>query len=120
MIDDENILVSFHSGATLQRVAAKACDIIARFRPQTIVLMAGINDITVRNRRTRKVSLISNSRAVIISYLIRKINQAKYYIRARNPDTNVVIGGIIGLDINAYNHVPGTSPVQCLHKAVKH
>lgn len=112
LIDDENILVSFHSGANLLQIANKAIDIISRFRPQTVVLMAGINDITVLSQRTRKVSLISNSCALIINHLIGKINQAKYRIHMSHPDTDIVFGGIMGIDVNKYNRIRGTSPVQ--------
>lgn len=112
LIDDENILVSFHSGANLSRVAIEAVNIIRRFNPNTIVLMAGINDITRLNRRTRKISLFSSSRSVIIHHLISCINQAKYYIHSHFPNVNNIIGRIIGVSINTYNRVRGISPVQ--------
>lgn len=56
ILDREDILVSYHSGATLHRVATEAVNVIDRFQPDTILLMAGINDMTVLNRVTRKVT----------------------------------------------------------------
>lgn len=112
MLDDEDILVSFHSGATLHYLAMRAIDIIAKHRPDVILIMGGINDITVLNRFTRRVSLISTTTAVIIDHLITRINQAKSLIFAASPSTKIVIGGIIGINLNMYNRRLGISPLQ--------
>lgn len=112
MVDDENILISFHSGARLTDVATHAINIIGRFRPDLILLLAGINDITVLNRITRRVSLISNSRRSLINHLIYQINLAKSMIFSAFPDIKIAVGGIIGIDLNTYNRRYGISPVQ--------
>lgn len=112
MVDDENILISFHSGATLTDVAAHAINIIGRHQPDLILLLAGINDITMLNRTTRQVALISTSRGVIIDHLIRRINLAKSMILSQYPHVKVAIGGILGIDLNTYNRRHGTSPLQ--------
>lgn len=85
MLDHEDILVPFHSGATLHYVAMRAIDIIASHSPDVILIMAGINDITVLNRITRRVSLISTS---------TRINHAISGIASASPATKIVIGGI--------------------------
>lgn len=112
MLDHEDILVSFHSGATLHFVAMRAIDIIARYSPDIILIMAGINDITVLNRHTRRISLISTSTGVVINHLISRINQAKSLIAAASPSTKIVIGGITGVNLNVYNRCLGVSPLQ--------
>lgn len=112
IINDEHILVSVHSGARLRHVAQKALEIIPRFRPHVILLMAGINDITRRNRWTRRVHLINNSPSILIDHLIYELNHAKCLIQGPFPTVKVVLGGIIGMSLNAYNHLPGISPWQ--------
>lgn len=106
-VDNENILVSFHSGAKLNDVAHEAPKIIPRFKPDIIVLMAGVNDLTVLDRRTRQVRLISTSRSVMIHHLITQINWAKASILALYPNIKVAIGGILGIEINTYNRMRG-------------
>lgn len=76
IIDDEHILVSVHSGVKLRHVALQAIEIIPRFHAHVILFMAGINDITFRNRRTRQVHLINNSPSALIDHLIQKLNRA--------------------------------------------
>lgn len=112
MLDHDEILVSFHSGANLHFIAQRAIDIIGRYRPDVILILAGINDITILNRITRRVSLISTSTGVIIDHLITRINQAKSMISAVSPTTKVVIGGILGINLNVYNRRLGVSPLQ--------
>lgn len=112
MMNDEDILVSVNSGAKLKHVALKAVEIIPRFCPDVVLLMAGINDFTYRNRRTRKVQLISNSESQLIIHLSGELNRAKSYILNSFPDVKVVLGGIIGMNLNKYNRLPGISPTQ--------
>lgn len=112
VLDHEEILVSFLSGATLHTVALRAIDIISRYHPDIILVMAGINDITIRNRYTGRVSLISNTTSVIIDHLVNRINQAKSMIASASPTIKIVIGGIAGINLNAYNRRLGTSPLQ--------
>lgn len=111
-VDNEEILISFHSGAKLYDVAQEAIRIIPRFNPDIIVLMAGINDMTVLDRQTRQVHLKSTSRSYLIHHLIKEINQAKSAILAMFPNVIVTIGGIMGLEVNTYNRRCGTSPWQ--------
>lgn len=108
-VDNEEILISFHPGARLIDVAREALHIVPRFSPDIILLMAGINDTTIMDRRTRQVRLISISRAVIIQHLICQINQAKHIITSAFPNVKVAIGGIIGLELNTYNRRSGIS-----------
>lgn len=74
--------------------------------------MAGINDITSRNRHTGRVSLISNCTPVLIYHLITMINQAKSVILSTYPDIKLVMSGIVGIELNTYNRRLGTSPLQ--------
>lgn len=113
-LDHDNILVSTQSGAKLHQLADRACNIIYRHRPDVVLLMGGINNLTILNRHTRRVSLISTSRGVMINYLIQQINEAKALILGAYPDTKLIIGGIAGMCINTYNRLPGVAPNQWL------
>lgn len=112
MIDREDILVSYHSGATLHKVALEAINIMTRFKPDTLLIMAGINDMTIMDRVTRKVRPVSLSVEVLVNHVTTRINQAKSMILSSNPNVNIVVGGIIGIDLNCYNGRMGVSPVQ--------
>lgn len=77
-----------------------------------VLLMAGINDITVLNKHTRRVRLISTSSSVILSHVIGEINRAKSLILNAFPDVKIAVGGIIGISLNTYNRYPGISRLQ--------
>lgn len=111
-VDNEEVLISFHSGARLLDVAHQALNIISRFRPDVILLMAGVNDMTYIDRISRKVKLVTTSRGLMIQHLINQINQAKSLITTSFPKVKVAIGGIIGIELNMYNRVQGISPWQ--------
>lgn len=111
-IENEQILVSFKPGAKLFDVALSALEIIPRFKPDMILLMAGINDITIMNKHTRRVRLISNSSSAIISHVTYEINKAKSLILNSYPDVKIAVGGIIGICLNVYNRCPGISRLQ--------
>lgn len=111
-VDHDDIKISFQSGARLMTVAHKALEIINRFHPDIILLMAGVNDMTVRNKYTGRVSLISTSPTTIVNHVLQQINLAKSLILGSFPDVKVIIGGIIGLSIHTYNRRPNTSPLQ--------
>lgn len=111
-IENEEILVSFKPGAKLMDVALSALEIIPIHKPDVILLMAGINDLTILNKYTRKVRLISNSSSSMVSFMIEQINRVKSIILGSFPDVKVAVGGIIGISLNAYNRLPGTSRLQ--------
>lgn len=113
-LDHDDIKVSFQSGATIIDVARKALDIIDLHRPDVVLLMAGINDLTFRNRFTRRVRLISTSSASLSNHLIEQINHAKSLILSSFPHIKIAIGGIIGMEISTYNRRHGVSAVQCV------
>lgn len=77
-----------------------------------VVIMAGINDMTIRNWRTRRVSLVSHSPRELTNLLIQKINAAKSLVLSAFPLVKVAIGGIIGMNLNKYNHRSGVSNQQ--------
>lgn len=99
-------------------IALEALHIIPRFNPDVIVLIAGINDITVMDRRTRRVRLISTSCATIINHLISQINRAKSLILANYAEVKIAVGGIIGIEINTYNRLHGISQFQPIVEGV--
>lgn len=112
MVDREDSLDSYHSGGTLHRVALEAIDIMARFNPDTLLIMAGINDMTIMDRTTRKVRPISLSVEVLINHVTSRVNQAKSLILTSYPNVNIVVRGILGINLNCYNGRVGVSPVQ--------
>lgn len=111
-VEHDDIRVSFQSGAKLVNLAFKALEIINQHSPDILLIMAGINNTTQRNRFTGRVSLISNNAPSIVSHLIQQLNQAKSIILASYPEVKVVFGGIIGIHISIYNRRRAVSPLQ--------
>lgn len=96
-VDHKDIKVTFESGARLLTLARMALEIIDVHRPDTVLIMAWINDLTCRNRFTGRVRLLSTNPSVLASHLIQRLNQAKSIILASHPEIKIVFGGIMGM-----------------------
>lgn len=95
-LDDENILVTFYSGAILAYIAERAIDVITRFQPDMIVVMAGINDITILNRTSCRVRLAANNSSILFNLLTDNINHAKRRILSVLRDVKIAFGASLG------------------------
>lgn len=111
-IDDPNIICKAVRGARLQDMAGLADQLIAAHHPKTCLILAGVNNMTVRNRRTRSVSLVYYDPFELANHIIRLINRIRSRLISTHPQVRFAIGGIIGIDLNHYNGLEGFSPYQ--------
>lgn len=109
------ILVYYYPGANLQKIITKAIPIIRRTVPTLVLIMGGINDVTMLHHRpTRTISLRFCVENDIVQNVISTMDRLRGELYALFPTLKVSFGGLIGLDLNASNGTPGRSPQQDL------
>lgn len=107
-----NILVYFYPGATLEQVVLNAIPIIRRRKPTSILLMGGVNDLTILHHQPRRTSLRFFNEGDMVNAVMSSIVYLRGLLLAEFPDLSVSFGGLIGFDLNAINGIPGYSPLQ--------
>lgn len=112
MIGDPNVIIEAVRGARLQEMVGRAAALIPRLNPKSCLVIAGINNMTIMNRRTRKVSLLYYDPFELANHVIRLINRVRRHLIDSFPRTKFGFGGVIGIDINHYNDLEGYSPYQ--------
>lgn len=112
MIGDPNIKLEATRGARLHDMISIATTMIARYNPSSCLIIAGVNDMTVLDRRTRKVSLLYYDPFEMANHIIRAINRARRRLIQLFEGVKFGFGGIIGLNLNHYNNIEGYSPYQ--------
>lgn len=93
-------------------ICQKAKRLIHQYNPVTCLLLCGINDVTVLNRRSRVIRPRFADSFDLANYIIGLILQGRRELTALYPNTNLIFGGIIGVALNTYNQLPGISPQQ--------
>lgn len=111
-IDDPNVICRAVRGARLQDMIGIADSMIATHQPKTCLILAGVNNITLRDRRTRRVSLMYYDPFELANFIIRLINRVRSRLISNHPQVRFGIGGIIGINLNHYNGLEGFSPYQ--------
>lgn len=111
-ISDDNVICEAVRGARLQDVPGLADELISRYNPATCLIIAGINNMTIMNRRTRKVSLVYYDPFELANHVIRLINRIRTYLTGMHRGVRFGFGGMIGIDLNHYNSIEGYSPFQ--------
>lgn len=110
--NEPNIRVHSYPGAKLTEVVLRSMNIVYATRPTFIIYMAGINDLTVLNPITRKVSLRFRHLGEFLEHLSSILRSTRDLLAYEFPLTKVVFGGIIGMDFSRYNHSLLRSPDQ--------
>lgn len=98
--------VASFPGATLSRLVCKAPDLIYRLKPNTVIFLGGINDLTMLDRSTKTVTLRFSTPEIYIKHISDTILAAGILFYREFPDINFVFGGLIGIDISTYNKCP--------------
>lgn len=110
--NEPNIRVYSYPGAKLTEVVLRSMSHIYGCKPSLIIYMAGINDLTVLNPITRKVSLRFRHLEEFVEHLSSIIRSTRDLLANEFPQTKVLFGGIIGMDLSRYNHTLNRSPDQ--------
>lgn len=111
-IADPNVICRAVWGARLQDMVGLADLMIAAHQPKTCLILAGVNNITTLDRRTRRVSLVYFDPFELANHIIRLINRVRSRLISNHPQVRFGIGGIIGINLNCYNGLEGYSPFQ--------
>lgn len=101
------ISVYFYPGAKLLDVFNYSCPIIRRLKPSAVLYMAGINDLTLLQRNPFLVSFRYASAQEMISAIIPSITSIRSDLHSEFPELTVMFSGIIGMNLNHYNALPG-------------
>lgn len=106
------IPVYFYPGAVLEEIVMRAIPISRLRKPTSVLIMGGVNDLTVLHHHPRRVSLHFPTQGEMIHTLMASIVYLRGVLHAKFPDLKVSFGGLIGFDLNAINGIPGYSPLQ--------
>lgn len=74
--------------------------------------MGGINNLTILNRETGRVSLKFAIPMNYVDHIMAIINSARVLAGNEFPNTLLSFAGIIGMDLNKYNIIPGAADCQ--------
>lgn len=108
----EGILVYSFPGAKLTEVVLRSMAYIYQHRPSQVIYLAGINDLTMMNMITRRISLRFRIQDEFLEHLTVILRSARDLIGNKFPNMRVLFGGIIGTDIGRYNLSSAVSPYQ--------
>lgn len=111
-LHEEDIMVYSYPGAMLTEVIFRSVAVLYQYRPQQVVYLAGINDLTTMNPYTRKISLRFRIQEEFLDHLTGILRSARELLGNEFPDMRVLFGGIIGTDIGRYNSSSIVSPYQ--------
>lgn len=81
--------------------AHRASEIIqSSVSPTTILIAAGINDMTYKDRKTKTTYLRVNDAFDLANSVIRQILMARNMLIRRHPGVKLAFGGINGIQLN--------------------
>ena len=92
-----------HSGAGLELAAIKSIQAITRVQPKIIILMAGICDITWRDKKTKKTKLRYEGVTECVENVIRAAKAAYELLNVLGRH-KISIATVTGLDLTDYNN----------------
>lgn len=90
-------------GASLTELIFHSGEYIRRFKPKLVVILGGINDMTVMDRITRKVSVRFATVDQCCTHFASIITNARALLHREYPDVIFSFGGITGIDLSKYN-----------------
>lgn len=77
-----------------------------------MIIMGGINDLTIRSPETGRVSLKFATPMIYVDHIMSIINSTRVLVGNEFPNTLQSFAGIIGMDLNKYNRLSGAADCQ--------
>lgn len=108
-LTDPGVICKVYRGARISDVALRASKLIRDLNPRVCLILAGINDFTVRNKKDRVTRIHVADSFDLANLVIRRLLSARRLLTRKYPDTKIAFGGINGIQLNRYNHMPGVS-----------
>lgn len=90
-------------GASFTELIFRSADVIKRYKPKLVVILGGINDLTLLDKTTRKVSVRFDSVHKCCDHFTDIIINARALLNREYPDVLFTFGGIVGIDLSKYN-----------------
>lgn len=112
MMDNPAVVCRSYRGARLQDIARHAEELIPVIRPTSCLIVAGVNNLTHKNRHNGTVLLIYYDPFELANHIIRLVNRMRIRLTRSFPTTKICFGGVIGMNLNKYNKLDGISPYQ--------
>ena len=103
-IETDNVTVSVHRGAGLQQAARRALPTFRTLNPEIVIIMAGICNITEKNKRTSEIHLRHRTVTDTVIAVMDSVRAAHNIIREQDQKCTVSIATIPGLDLSDYNN----------------
>lgn len=111
-ITDDDVHLKFYRGARLMFVAHRASELIGCLALTSVLIAAGINDMTFRDKTTRVIKVRLEDSFDLANFVIRQIIMARAMLTRRHPGVKLAFGGINGIQLNRYNVLEGYSDSQ--------
>lgn len=108
-LTDPDIVCKVYRGARIIDVVMRATQIMDQLHPRTCLILAGINDVTYRDRETRLIRVTNTDSFDLANSVISKILSAHRILTKRHPTVKLAFGGVNGIHLNRYNKIPGVS-----------
>lgn len=99
------VKVIIHRGAGYELSAIKSLNIIKNFRPKLIILMAGICDLTWRDKESKITTIRYSNTEETVSHVINAAKAAYDLLTATN-NYKISFATLTGIDLVDYNHPP--------------
>lgn len=90
-------------GATMTELIFRSADYIRRFKPRLVIILGGINDMTILDKATRKVSIRFDSVEKCREHFTSIITHSRALLSREYPNVLFTFAGIIGMDMAKYN-----------------
>lgn len=107
MLDPQlKINILCYSGARLYQAAKYADKKLKQQMPEQVYVLAGINNLTIMDKKTRQVSIVAPDKDVISQHVSDEINFAYASLRkSTNTRTKIIFAPITGMSIAHYNNI---------------
>ena len=94
-----------HKGAGYELAVIKSLNAIKSLRPDLIIIMAGICDLTWRDKITKITSIRYKNSEETVQHVVDAAKAAHDLLRATN-DYKISFATLTGIDLADYNHPP--------------
>ena len=105
----DQIRVVASRGAGMVRATEGAYGALLGFRPDLVILVAGICDVTTRDSNSKQVKLRHTNPVIAVNYAMDQVRRATGSIRDAGFQ-HISLATYTGLDLSRYNRVTGEIP----------
>lgn len=103
----DNIGVFTYAGCKLSDIAVRSMKEITAYRPQMVVYMGGIVDLTKKNPVAKTLYVRQDNIAKMTEEMMQIMNSIRCLLKSAFPKMIVIFGGVCGCDMNMYMRKPG-------------